>query len=64
MKIQKVCRMCNNPVVFEISREAYDKWKAGAHLQDVAPELTVDEREIMISGVCGNCFDKMFGEGE
>lgn len=39
-------------------------WKLGANLQDIAPELTPNEREIMISGVCGKCFDSITKEDD
>jgi hypothetical protein len=31
-------------------------------IQDHFPHLTDDERELIISGTCGSCFDDMFGE--
>lgn len=32
------------------------------HVQDIFPYLSANDRELLISGVCGECFDKMFGE--
>ena len=31
-------------------------------IQNAFPYLTPDERELIISRICGKCFDKMFGE--
>jgi len=36
-------------------------WYAGKGLaQDMMPGLTIAFRELLISGTCGTCFDKMF----
>lgn len=34
------------------------------HMQDLFPELTAGLREIMISGYCSECFDKLFDNQE
>lgn len=44
-----------------ITREAYVAWKGGALLQDVAPRLTADEREFLISGLLPGEFEVVFG---
>lgn len=37
----------------------------GEHIQNVMPYLSVDERELLISGICGKCFDEIiFDDGE
>ena len=38
----------------------YEAWENGKLIQDVMPYLSADEREVLISGICGPCFDKMF----
>jgi len=35
-------------------------WKRGELIQNVFPEI--EDREIMISGICGECFDKLFAD--
>tara|TARA_B100000749_G_C18156894_1_gene354210 strand:- start:253 stop:459 length:207 start_codon:yes stop_codon:yes gene_type:complete len=35
-------------------------WEGGAAIQDALDYLTADERELLISGTCGACFDNMF----
>ena len=29
-------------------------------VQEIFPELSADMRELLISGICGKCFDDMF----
>jgi hypothetical protein len=43
----------------------YERWQNGEHIQNVAPYLSADDRELLISGMCGKCFDEIFaGEDE
>jgi hypothetical protein len=37
-------------------------WQAGKYIQDAMPYLSKGERELLISGTCDECFDKMFGD--
>ena len=39
-------------------------WLAGAHIQRAYKSLTADERELLISGTCGPCFDSLFEKDE
>ncbi len=56
------CRQCNTDVDIAVMEGDFEKWQMGELIQDAMPYLTPDEREILISGTCGPCFDKMFGE--
>lgn len=58
--ISKQCMMCNQIVEIEVKIEDYQSWQEGAHIQNAFPYLTIDEREMLVSGTCGPCFDKMF----
>jgi hypothetical protein len=44
--------------------EAYRRWKEGAMLQNAWPEGTDAEREQLISGMHGSCFDDLFKEDD
>lgn len=63
--VETVCPFCGcvNEVTIE-ERDWYD-WQFNAVLaQDAFPYLTADEREMLISGICPDCWGGMFGEGE
>lgn len=63
MIITRTCRMCSGIVTMEVDEEHYDNYQKGAAtIQECLPELTADEREIIISGICGTCFDQTFPE--
>lgn len=63
--VETVCPFCGsvNEVVIE-EKDWYD-WQFNAVLaQDAFPYLTADERELLISGICPDCWGGMFGEEE
>ena len=55
------CAKCGKLHEFEVPDKGYRRWIMGESIQRALPMLTPDQREIMISGICGKCFDKMFG---
>jgi len=60
MLIRKKCLSCDVAQVISVDTEGYDAWREGALIQNAFPYLTADEREMLMSGICGKCFDKMF----
>lgn len=60
----KTCLKCGVTHEIKIASGDYIRWKRGAHIQFVAPYLSEDQRELLISGICGTCFEEMFAEDE
>lgn len=60
VKIQKKCQICGTTKIFELSRTSWYKWKEGMLIQQAFPNLSADDRELLISDICGHCFDKLF----
>ena len=58
------CQDCGKVVELELSQEQIDRYNSGVLAQNAFPHLTPDEREIIISGICGECFDNMFARAE
>lgn len=56
------CAYCLEVHTFECSTQGVVAWQAGELIQNALPELSDDQRELMISGTCGKCWDKMFPE--
>jgi hypothetical protein len=54
------CRLCKVPKKVSCTLEQYGAWRNGALIQDAMPNVPKDERELLISGTCGACFDKLF----
>jgi hypothetical protein len=54
------CQVCKNNIEVSATPQQIAKWKAGELIQRAMPNVPKDEREILISGTCGPCFDRMF----
>jgi hypothetical protein len=58
------CRWCNEHHILATCAEDVNRWQGGELIQNAMPYLSADERELLISGTCGTCFDNMFGGEE
>ena len=54
------CIKCTKTETVLVKKADLMAWKKGKYIQDAMPYLAVDERELLISGICGECFDNMF----
>ncbi len=64
IEVFRTCRLCFKCNVVKIGRNDYLDWSLnGTYIQDAAPYLSVDDRELLISGICGSCFDVLY-EGD
>ncbi len=59
--ITKNCDTCDSETQMVVESDDYQSWQNGKLIQDAMPYLTISQRELLISGICGTCFDKMFG---
>ena len=63
MHISKNCVECDKTVEFDIRAEDYDHWKEGGILiEDALWYISPDNREMLLSGICGDCWNKLFSE--
>jgi len=58
--LMKTCHECGETQVINVNIDDLDAWRKGEFIQNTFPYLDADERENMISGVCGKCFDSLF----
>lgn len=58
------CPFCGRGNEVEVNETDYLDWDDGKMAQDAFPYLSADEREMLISGCCPQCWDKMFGGEE
>lgn len=56
------CVVCGKQHEFIVNRLGYENWQYGELIQDALPELSDADREVLISGTCSDCFDKMWSE--
>lgn len=58
------CDVCKIEKPVHCTDEHYQRWRDGELIQRAMPDVPAGERELLVSGVCGECFDKLFGEEE
>lgn len=54
------CCVCRKEHHIEAPTEAIHAWLKGTLVQDALPMLSPDDREMLVSGICSECFDKLF----
>ena len=58
------CRLCQEVTDLTVNVEGFVNWQAGELIQKALPELSADQRELLISGTCDKCWNEMFGSDE
>lgn len=58
------CMVCKRTSQLNIPVEGYQAWERGALLQNALPELTDDERELLLTGTHPDCWDIAFPDEE
>lgn len=58
--IKVTCRSCGENFEIRVTESEYLNYMTGELVQYAFPRLTADQRELIISGTCGKCWDKMF----
>lgn len=56
------CKFCHIVYEIEISDDEFRRLDSGESVKDVFPYMSLDTQELLISGVCGKCFDKVAKE--
>jgi hypothetical protein len=55
-----LCQVCGTSESLELDEEKLIRWHYGEHVQDVFPELTPAERELIVTGTHDTCWDLLF----
>jgi ribosomal protein S27AE len=60
----RACPKCRESTQLVVAEDAYNAWRGGELIQRAFPEMSRVDRERLISGYCGPCFDEVFAEDE
>jgi hypothetical protein len=62
VSIERECASCHTVHVLVVTAKGFAAWDMGrgAFIQDAFPELDDGQRELIKTGMCGDCFDKLF----
>ena len=52
-----------NQIDINVTREQIIAWEKGMLIQEAMPDITLDEREFIMSGITQDEWNKMFGKG-
>ena len=59
------CPFCSSSEYFEADWELFSEWVCGmGYIQDALPNLTSQDRERFLSGICGECWHEHFSEDD
>jgi len=64
MGIECTCPLCGKTVNIYVKTVNYKAWCFGAQAQTAFPYLSASAREMLISGICPECYQEMFGDSE
>lgn len=64
MGIKTTCPVCGKETVITVNKDAYEKYQNGGLVQNCFPELSPEIREMLITGICPTCWDKIMNIGE
>lgn len=64
MQVTRMCPICGTKQQLVVDESAYKAWCSGMYIQDAFPDLNEDQREVLKTGICASCWDKMFKNQE
>jgi len=62
--VQTTCPDCKRERSVSVPRDGYDRWQRGEYIQRALSGLTDDDRERLLTGICPDCFEQLFGNEE
>ncbi len=63
MVIEQGCPFCGQVCQALLITAEFDAWRNGALIQNAMPTTPATTREWLISGICPDCQESIFGEG-
>lgn len=62
--ICRPCMMCGGKGEVVAPKDGVERWLSGEYVQVALPDLSADEREMLISGTHADCWSVMWEEDE
>tara|TARA_R110001583_G_scaffold131565_2_gene283342 strand:- start:580 stop:789 length:210 start_codon:yes stop_codon:yes gene_type:complete len=62
--LTETCRTCGSQEAITVEAKDLAAWKNGTVIQEAMPYLDADQREMMISNTCSECWDELFPEDD
>ena len=61
INVEITCPFCGADHAVEVNLAQFEAWRNGEVIQKAMPDLTPTEREQLISHICPECQDDIFG---
>ena len=58
------CPVCGKSYTVTVLRDEFIKWRNGGRIQECMPSLSDEDREALLTGICEDCWNKMYGEDD
>jgi len=64
-KITTQCPICLEEHTLDVTDEQYEKYINGEdYIQNIFSEMSAEDREMLITGICPKCWRNVFGDEE
>lgn len=57
----KKCQVCGKQSELQLDPTKVQRWEDGVHVQNVWPEMSPEDRELLISGTHPHCWNQLMG---
>lgn len=66
LKVENICPVCEKPHSVEVLEDDFKEYqsKERRDIQFIFPYLKPEEREILMTGICPDCWKKLFEGGD
>ena len=64
-QVNSKCPHCGKVTVIEMTDDQYEQYTSGeGFIQDIFPDWSPAKREMLITGICPDCWNKIFNYEE
>lgn len=60
VRIEAICPQCDGHNFVRVYLDEYLLWQSGVNLQVAMPEMSLEKRELLITGMCPTCWNAAF----
>ena len=65
ISLERHCDICTAAMSIKVRAADYESWVIGElHIQEAFPDFSASEREMLLSNICGTCFDVFIADPE
>lgn len=60
------CRfpICGKSYITTVPHEGFIAWRNGGKIKECLPTLSNEDMEALMTGICGDCWERMYGEDD